>query len=281
MKQIILPDSYNYCSAFLTFACTFKCDYCINRYNGLHKYESMSAADWIKGINRIKTKKDLPVTITGGEPTLHTGFYQLIRGVDKAINIDLLTNGEFDHNQFMWIIPPDRMKRDAKYASIRFSFHPGYTKAINLVCKVYLMKEQGYSVGIWGVDKGRDEQLNFVANQSRIFGLDFRVKEFLDSEHGNYKYPEAVDGKRKKATCKPSELLIAPDGGLYRCHHDLYHGVHSYGHILDEEVSLPKDFSACDNYGLCNPCDIKAKFDRFQKLGHCSVTIKENNETRG
>ena len=102
-----------------------------------------------------------------------------------------------------------------------------------------------------------------------------KLKEFLDQDHGNYKYPKAVNGKRKKARCKPSELLIAPDGRLFRCHYDLYHGVNSYGHILDEEVSLPTDFLPCDNMGLCNPCDIKCKFNRFQELGHCAVTIKE------
>ncbi len=46
--------------------------------------------------------------------------------------------------------------------------------------------------------------------------------------------------------------------------------------ILDKNVKLPDKFMPCDKMGLCNPCDIKNKFDRFQETGHCSVTIKES-----
>ena len=42
----------------------------------------------------------------------------------------------------------------------------------------------------------------------------------------------------------------------------------------DNALKLDFDFRDCEQTG-CNPCDIKGpKFDRFQKGGHCSVTIK-------
>lgn len=274
MNKIVIPKEYNYISAFLTFACTFKCSYCINKYNGLYKYKTLPPPEWAAGLNRIQTRKNLPITITGGEPTCNSEFYDIIAQIDPKINVDLLTNGDFDVEDFMNQIPPERMKRRAKYASIRFSFHPGYTDPQRLMWDVYRMGNRGYSVGIWAVDTG-DPIIRRMQQVAKDLGIDLRLKEFLDQDHGNYKYPKAVNGKRKKARCKPSELLIAPDGRLFRCHYDLYHGVNSYGHILDEEVSLPTDFLPCDNMGLCNPCDIKCKFNRFQELGHCAVTIKE------
>ena len=274
MNKIKIPESYNYVSAFLTFACTFRCEYCINKYNGLHNYKHMSTNDWITGLNRIDTRKDLPVTLTGGEPTLYQGFFDMIEWIDKDINIDLLTNGDFDIYRFMKHIPPGRMKRKAKYASIRFSFHPGYTDGATLIWDVYKMKKKGYSVGIWAVDTGEPE-ISTIKKAAENLGIDFRLKEYLDDKHGTYKYPEGLDGKRKKCLCCPSEMLVAPDGRLFRCHYDLYHGVNSYAHILDEEVVLPTDFLPCDNMGLCSPCDLKQKFNRHQKLGHCAVTIKE------
>lgn len=30
MKEIIIPDSYNYIAVFLTLSCNYRCSYCIN-----------------------------------------------------------------------------------------------------------------------------------------------------------------------------------------------------------------------------------------------------------
>ena len=133
--MIEIPKSYNYISAFLTFRCNLNCKYCINKYNGLHRYKTMGAKDWIEGINRLATRQDLPVTISGGEPTTHPDFYKIVNGIDWAIHLDLLTNGEFNLREFMDKTNPHRMKRDAPYASIRFSYHPGYTNILNLIYK--------------------------------------------------------------------------------------------------------------------------------------------------
>lgn len=175
-------------------------------------------------------------------------------------------------------IHPDRMKRKAKYASIRFSYHPGHSDSQRLFWDVRAMQVSGYSVGIWAVDTP-GTNLEHLKEMAETLEIDFRIKEFLDSTHGNYKYPKGVDGNRKKCLCKPSELLIAPDGRLFRCHYDLYHGINSYGHILDRDVGLPSDFLRCDNYGRCSPCDVKEKFSRHQVMGHCSVEIKELDNT--
>ena len=271
--KIIVPAPYNYISAFLTFACNFKCHYCINKYGSLHQYKQMPVEDWIRGLNRIITTSDRPITITGGEPTLYKGFYKLIDWINPDLNIDLLTNGNFNVEDFMKEVHPDRMKRDAKYASIRISFHPGYTDIHKLQHVAHSLHENGYSVGIWAVDTGAVP--SHLIDDFEWLGIDFRTKEYLDAENGTYQYPLAMDGKPKPCLCKPSEMLIAPDGRLFRCHADLYRGIDSYGHILDEVVTLPNEFLPCDQYGLCNPCDIKTKFDRFQQLGHCSVEIKD------
>lgn len=271
--MIKIPTSYNYISAFLTFDCNLKCSYCINRHGHLHHYKKMGLDDWIWGLNKIRTRSSLPLTLSGGEPTLHPDFYEIVNYINPAIPLDLLTNGEFNIETFMANIPPERFKRDSKYASIRLSYHTNYTKLNRLFSKVIELQDAGYSVGVWGIDRGRMKNW-LIKLYAKLLGIDFRIKEYLDSTHGHYKYPEGLDGKRKQCLCKPSEMLIAPDGRLFKCHHDLYHAVNSYGHILDNDVKLPVDFIPCDNYGLCNPCDLKLKYDRFQKKGHCSVEIK-------
>ena len=274
--MIRIPPSYNYCSAFLTFACTFKCPYCINKYNGLYQYRQMVVGDWITALNRISTRSGLPITISGGEPTVYPFFYKLVNNIDRKTPLDLLTNGDFDPKVFVKNIDPNRFKRDAKYASIRFSYHPGQTNIKKLISDVLYMQNLSYSVGIWAVDVPKDYwKIRFVQRIAQSFGIDFRLKDYLDEKNGDYKYPQAVDGVAKKCLCKPSELLIAPDGRLFRCHFDLYHARNSYGHILDKDISLPTDFLPCESMGFCSPCDVKTKFSRHQEWGHCSVEIKE------
>lgn len=272
MKKIILPNNCNYVGAFLTLRCNMNCPYCINKMGEFKYPKEMSGEDWIKGLSRIETRSDLPITLSGGEPTVHNDFYNIASSLwVEGQPMDLLTNGEFNMTVFKQKISPKVFKRVSPYASIRFSYHTSMT-AIRLVAKVVALQDLGYHVGIWGLDINKEENRN-MAEVCAALKIDFRVKEYLDETHGSYKYPEHLAGKVKKCLCKPSELLIGPDGYIYRCHRDLYAQKGAYAHILDEEVLFPTDFMPCEN-PRCSPCDVKIKNNRFQQWGHCSVEIQ-------
>jgi len=218
------------------------------------------------------------ITFSGGEPTVYKDFYKIIDRLNMPM--DLLTNGQFDRLEFMRNVGCRKFKRDTPYANIRFSYHPGYTNLFRLLSLTKRMQNRGYSVGIWAVcHPDSIDDVMFAKKKADSMGLDFRLKEFLGEYngklYGSYKYPEMFDNKPKKCLCKSSEILISPDMNLYRCHYDLYHNLNSYGNLLDDEVKIPEDFLPCENLGLCNFCDGKRKFDRFQVEGHCSVQIKE------
>ena len=98
---------------------------------------------------------------------------------------------------------------------------------------------------------------------------------------GFFNYPEALDGVLKKAVCRTRELLIGPEGNIYRCHRDLY--------LLDVENAVANItdpgfhkieyiFRTCNDYGNCNPCDVKIKTNRFLQMGNCSVDIRPEND---
>ncbi len=282
LPAIVLPPRYGYIAAFLTMACNLRCSYCINWFRDPRAGGAgmMDGADWARGLNRILSRPDRPITLQGGEPSLHPGFYDLLAHLREDITIDLLTNLQFDVEEFMARVPPGRIRRDAPYASIRVSYHPETMDLDETRGKVLRLLERGYSVGIWAVrHPGQIKEIESAAARCGADGIDFRFKDFLGEYqgclHGQYKYPEAVSGTvGPPVTCRTSELLIAPSGHVYRCHSDLYASRTPIGHLLDEAFDVQDIFRPCEAYGLCNPCDIKVKTNRFQQFGHTSVEIR-------
>jgi len=271
----------NYIGVFLTLRCNLRCPYCINRFGSCATTANLlTGQEWLRGLNRITPRPDLPITLQGGEPSLHPDFYQILDGLRPDCAIDLLTNLQFDVDVFMDNVPPSRLQRDAPYASIRVSYHPSQMDLAVLKKKVLRMLGKGYSIGIWAVNHPESEQeVRAARDECLAAGIDFRFKEFLglhqDKLHGNYKYQDAVgNAERRCVKCRTTELLLGPSGGLYRCHSDLYAGRAPYGHVTDPGLLLSDSFRPCDVYGDCNPCDVKVKTNRFQQFGHTSVEIK-------
>lgn len=285
MKSIIIPESYNYIAVFLTFACNLKCSFCINDFERnvrnvrSVKRKLLSREEWIKGLNRIITRSNLPVTLQGGEPTLHKDFVCIINGVNSGIKIDVLTNLQ-DEKIFIDNIKPSRLKRDAPYASIRVSYHPEQMNLHKLTDKVLAMQNAGFSVGIWGVmHPNQKREVKAAQKICREKNIDFRTKEFLGEHegklYGQYRYSEAVSKKIcRNVLCKTTELIIGPTGEVYRCTADVYEDREPIGHILDPNFQIEDRFRPCGWFGHCNPCDVKVKTNRFQQFGHSSVEIK-------
>lgn len=239
----------------------------------------MSGQDWVAGINRLKLPPNLPVTLQGGEPSVHKDFLYIINNIRPDIPIDILTNLE-QPLEFWSSLDPARLRREALYASIRVSWHKGQHPIEKLLIKVARLQEKGFSIGIWTVDHPdyRDE-VREVQRVAWSLGLDFRLKEFLGpwkgTDYGTYRYGGAVNSSElRSCECRTTELLIAPDGNIYRCHSDLYSGRLPIGHIHNPANPLVGQWVPCAVYGKCNSCDIKLKTDRFQQSGHSSVEIR-------
>ncbi|MEW5692425.1 MAG: radical SAM protein [Candidatus Hydrogenedentota bacterium] len=281
MKEIIIPQNYNYIAVFLFMGCNLKCDYCINYFEqGKFNRRYLNGREWVEGLNRIKSRQDLPLTLQGGEPSLHPDFIYIINNIRQDLNIDILTNLQFDIDRFIKEVKPQRIKRDAPYASIRVSYHPSQMELHNTINRVLKMQNAGFSIGIWGVMHPTNQETLLEAQKKcQRLGIDFRLKEFLGDysgrTYGKYKYPDAVLKKiKKKVLCKTTELIIGSTGDIYRCHSDLYENRKPIGNILDPEFEIQDIYRECDFYGHCNPCDVKIKTNRFQIYGHTSVDIK-------
>lgn len=286
LKTISFPREYNYCAVFLTLGCQLKCSYCINiqQYNRgeLAKgRKTMTAKDWIEALNRIEARDDLPLSIQGGEPTSHKEFYEIINGVHRPM--DLLTNCQFNLDEFMGNVTPDKFRRNAPYASIRVSYHPEQMDLLDTVSRVSRLHRAGYQVGVWMVEV--PEQMHLAEDAAFAFaqvGVSFKVKELLGEHkgevHGTFKYAGSVDAPKEQwqsCMCRTTEFLIAPDGSIHRCHSDIYNLREGIGHILDESFTLDREFRWCGVFGNCSGCDTKIKTNRFQEYGHTSVEIEK------
>ena len=289
MNSITMGQRYNYVAFFLTLSCNLKCPWCINLHEGSSrskqaKRNKMTHDEWVRAVNRLVLRDDLPLTLQGGEPTLHEGFYSIVNNAKKEIKMDLLTNMMFDVEQFIQRVPVWRFTRQALYAAIRVSFHPGQNDIDDLINKAHRLQDAGFTIGIYGIEHpDLDIYRQVLAAKKRCeqAGVDFRFKEFLGEWnrrlYGTFKYAGSVEGDEVSwCRCRTSELIVDPAGYVFRCHADLYNAREPIAHILDDAFTEKEldIFKPCDSFGRCNPCDVKITTNRFQQFGHTSVEIK-------
>jgi len=178
-----------------------------------------------------------------------------------------------------------RFTREAPYAAIRVSYHPGQNNIDDLIAKTFRLQEAGFRIGLYGIEHPDTEiRKHILEVQERCLelGLDFRLKEFLGEHdgkmYGTFKYDGCVCGETlKSCECRTTEIIVDPAGYVYKCHSDLYSGRNPISHILNNDLSEDAidEFRECLFYGTCNPCDVKVKTNRFQIFGHTSVEIQD------
>lgn len=61
----------------LTRKCNFRCVYCYNA-SGIAKQDEMSTGQWLDAVKQAKELEVLKCTLTGGEPMVHPGFFDIL-----------------------------------------------------------------------------------------------------------------------------------------------------------------------------------------------------------
>lgn len=99
MKSIKIPEEYKYISAFLTMRCNLSCSFCLNAFDksfNRNGFKEISGEEWVKGLNRIESRPEVPITFSGGEVFLHKDFNYILNNLKSELNIDILTNLSYD-----------------------------------------------------------------------------------------------------------------------------------------------------------------------------------------
>lgn len=263
LPQIQLPDALNYVGVFLTLECNLGCSYCINdpqqagqreilfpvRVRSLRK--SLTPVEWVRALNRIPYRQDLPITLQGGEPMLYwrgKGLGMIMS--DTPHYFDLLSNFALRPEVFASSLNGQQRKlqRDAPYPSIRVSYHAeemnrtwsgrGFDELVN---RCEALRDYGFcvsplkaesDVGIYMVEHPQNK---VTAEMKSTYAgrVPFETKEFLGIHEGklfgHYLYPFSTDlitagihPNTLSCECRTTELLLDPLGFVWGCHFYLY-----------------------------------------------------------
>lgn len=282
-KDIIkVPIQYlfdAYWSAFLTFNCTGNCWYCIQHVckdsflEARVDYEKnkLSGEEWVNFYNRLQKWHSQKLGIIGGEPTIHPDFFEVVNGVKgfyRTITTNLSTKAilQFDHK----IENKDNLR-------INTSFHPKLMTVDAFAERIHLLRDQGFYIDQIAMVDTHEVDFRKYHTEFLARGITIQPQTFLGIFDGEL-YPNAessmmedhgetginnrttfMDGfscaRKTQVLCSSGRFLVAPDGGIYRCHYQLYSGVDKQGDVRTGEFPIEQDYRLCEDYGFCNPCD--------------------------
>ncbi|MFA5089961.1 MAG: radical SAM protein [Candidatus Omnitrophota bacterium] len=302
-RKIIEAPFESYFGVFLTLACTFKCDYCVQKISlpnqPIAHYPLVSGKEWVDALNsitgRVKRRffrpaKRKKISITGGEPTLHPDFVYILNNLDRNWNITVTSN--FTSPFFSGNAAQLRQIRKRYYLKFNGSFHFLYTPLDKFIENMLKVKKTGFKVHtifIVGHPGHMEEIQRYKKELLKAHPL-VKVQRFLgyyqgklypckegydinyQQEDGIYNYQDYTEGfsqkEKRPVYCRMNKVLFSPSGDMYNCHYKLYtgHG-EKMGNIFAKNlhIVLPGGFFLCQDYGFCNPCD--AEGHPFKRVG--------------
>lgn len=102
-KEAAKPSRFARSAALeLTAACNHRCIFCSNVWKGVkgikrpYEHAELTTEQWIRTVDILTELGVKDFMITGGEPTLHKGFKDIVKHcISKKCSVDIITNGEF------------------------------------------------------------------------------------------------------------------------------------------------------------------------------------------
>lgn len=165
----------------VTRNCNFKCEYCCTHDNTEPSLRSDKIKHIIRFFDFIKTnyKKDLVISLFGGEPTLHPHFYWIVGKLGNYEEIQLQTNLSRSLN---WWKNLSDIRNDM---IIIPSYHHNKISEKNFIEKIYFLKDnfKYVKIKVMWESKYKDEILKIYHT---LKGLDFtNISVSLDMVYWN------------------------------------------------------------------------------------------------
>lgn len=111
----------------LTYACNYACPYCVLPPATKHR----SVSEWTRAWERMHRKYgQCYIYMSGGEPSIYPGFYELVERISAMHVVDLCTNLSFDVERLVLKLSPDRFKISATFHPTQVSFSEFLPRAV-------------------------------------------------------------------------------------------------------------------------------------------------------
>ncbi len=237
-----------YIRIYLTLECNLTCRYCVNQCHSKEKLKDgnfISAKKWISSINR----ENRNVIFTGGEPTLHPDFIEIINSINPKIRVKVYTNLIWSDDFTERYI--NELNRPVK---LFVSYHPSGGKPEPFIDRILRLQRAGKFNGIvHSVDyENQREFIKKARDKFKEAGIELTIDK--DQEEV---FSEACSQKSKSIVeCSKKIILISPDGTRYQCVSKLVRGIDPLENMLVENLRKEQVYNTCHEYGYCAPCDM-------------------------
>ncbi|MFH0855117.1 MAG: radical SAM protein [Candidatus Omnitrophota bacterium] len=266
----------------LTRSCNFNCSWCNQRYDMTRPMHDMSQSpraivgsrirsgkDWISGLNKFPGKIYYEkLVFSGGEPSLHPDFFDIVAKVKGYRSKVIITNLSFDVNKLVKCC-----RESGSRVIVQPSFHfefadfDKFTEKMGILDK-HRMLSRFIPVSI--VDLPDRREPKEFRDKFRKRGYSVSLYKFEGYYKGEFIYADingfGSTGRKKRVSCSSVGNCVRPNGDLVFCPTDIYRDdALTYGNICDgsfRELDLSRD---CQNYGNCHISS--ASWIRVESLG--------------
>jgi SAM-dependent methyltransferase len=280
--------------AFVTLRCSANCSYCLQKFSPEEFYKCLKAREeidwkhWATFYTMAQKKEVQQLSVVGGEPTLYPNLANLVNALEGyyvTVTSNLHSALFNDIEEFASSIQNKSMFR------LNTSYHPDVMSVEKFAERVHRIRASGIHIDqVAMVDhpgsQYRKYYLEFINH-----GLQLTPQTFLGKigdnlfpnqytegitnnplEHQITNYDLFEEGfsyrEKKPVQCSVQKFLVAPNGDAHRCHYHLYSGNDVIFNITKPDVPPTTDYTFCDDFGFCNPCD----YPRAQ-FKSCNVDI--------
>lgn len=254
----------------LTRSCNYSCSYCNQRYLSNKKMydlsdskriivsnKTRSAHEWIQGLNNFPYKNLYEkIILSGGEPSCHKGFFDIIRNIKGYNRILIVSNLSFDVDKLIFI-----NKHQLTPITLQPSFHYEFAQIDEFIEKLRKLKKArliSNFIPVSIVDLPDKPELKEYRDRFIREGFLASLYTFEGYYKGNWYYAdqEAFGGLGSKGEIECSSCMhyVKPNGDLTYCATDTYkeNPKDVYGNICDQNYKNPPKIKRCDRFGLCH-----------------------------
>jgi MoaA/NifB/PqqE/SkfB family radical SAM enzyme len=115
----------------LTYACNYRCPYCALPAPVPHR----PVKEWLRAWERVhRLYGRSTIYMSGGEPSVYPGFYDLVRGLAGMHKVDVCTNLSWDVARLLPELSPEQI-------TISATFHPTQVESAEFLAKAERVKD--------------------------------------------------------------------------------------------------------------------------------------------